>query len=127
MKIPVRVTPGFFDHDPHYLAQARWAAAQFDLQDRVEFRQAGVYDTLGWNESFDLVWFMGVFYHLRYPLLALDSLARLSRRMMVFQTLTLPGKDIYPDATWMRLREIGSGESKPFYRYPPAVGIISLA
>jgi len=85
------------DHDPHYLAQARWALQQFDLQDRVEFRQAGVYDTLRWSESFDLVWFMGVFYHLRYPLLALDSLARLTRRLMVFQTLTLPGKDIYPD------------------------------
>jgi tRNA (mo5U34)-methyltransferase len=84
------------DHDPHYLAQARWAAAQFDLQQQVEFRQAGVYDTLAWEESFDLVWFMGVFYHLRYPLLALDALACLTRRLMVFQTLTLPGKDIHP-------------------------------
>ena len=31
---------------------------------------------------------MGVFYHLRYPLLALDLLARLRPRLMVFQTLT---------------------------------------
>jgi tRNA (mo5U34)-methyltransferase len=85
------------DHDPHYLAQARWAAPQYGLQDCVEFRQAGVYDTLHWDEPFDLVWFMGVFYHLRYPLLALDALARLTRRMMVFQTLTLPGKEVHPD------------------------------
>src|SRR3954470_16407725 len=32
------------DVDPHYLAQARWAAKQFGLQDRIEFRQLQVYD-----------------------------------------------------------------------------------
>jgi tRNA (mo5U34)-methyltransferase len=85
------------DHDPHYLAQARWAAQQFGLHDRVEFRQSGVYDVLGWSESFDLVWFMGVFYHLRYPLLALDGLARRTRRLLMFQTLTLPGASVYAD------------------------------
>jgi tRNA (mo5U34)-methyltransferase len=40
---------------------------------------------------------MGVFYHLRYPLLALDLLATLTRRMMVFQTLTLPGREVFED------------------------------
>ena len=38
---------------------------------------------------------MGVFYHLRYPLLALDLLARRTRRLMMFQTLTLPGDSVY--------------------------------
>jgi tRNA (mo5U34)-methyltransferase len=85
------------DHDPHYLAQARWACAQFGLEDRVEFRQLGVYATANWKERFDLVWFMGVFYHLRYPLLALDLLSSITGRMMVFQTLTMPGRDAYED------------------------------
>jgi tRNA (mo5U34)-methyltransferase len=85
------------DHDAHYLAQARWACEQFALQDRVEFRQVGVYEVAQWKERFDLVWFMGVFYHLRYPLLALDLLASLARRMLVFQTLTMPGDEVYPD------------------------------
>ncbi|AEG92687.1 TIGR04290 family methyltransferase [Ramlibacter tataouinensis] len=86
------------DHEPLYLEQARWAARQFGLQDRIEFREQGVYDLLGWGEErFDLVWFMGVFYHLRYPLLALDTLARMTRRLMVFQTLTLPGEAVYED------------------------------
>jgi tRNA (mo5U34)-methyltransferase len=40
---------------------------------------------------------MGVFYHLRYPLLALDALARLTGRMLMFQTLTMPGDTVYPD------------------------------
>ncbi|HVE51891.1 MAG TPA: TIGR04290 family methyltransferase [Ramlibacter sp.] len=85
------------DLDPHYLAQARWAARQFGLEDRVEFRQLQVYDLARTADAFDLVWFMGVFYHLRYPLLALDILAQRTRRMMMFQTLSLPGQDVYPD------------------------------
>jgi tRNA (mo5U34)-methyltransferase len=84
------------DSDEHYLAQARWAAGQFGLHDRVEFRRQGVYEVARSPEQFDLVWFMGVFYHLRYPLLALDVLARRTRRLMVFQTLTMPGDTVYP-------------------------------
>jgi tRNA (mo5U34)-methyltransferase len=85
------------DMDPTYLAQARWAARQFGLQDRVEFREMQVYDFARVDEQFDLVWFMGVFYHLRYPLLALDILAQRTRRMMMFQTLSMPGHEVYPD------------------------------
>jgi tRNA (mo5U34)-methyltransferase len=85
------------DHDPRYLAQARWAAEQLDPHRRVEFHQLGVYDLSGWREQFDLVWFMGVFYHLRHPLLALDLLAQRTRRLMVFQTLTMPGESVYAD------------------------------
>jgi tRNA (mo5U34)-methyltransferase len=79
------------DHDARYLEQARWAARQLGLQEQVRFQQQSVYELAGQAEPFDLVWFMGVFYHLRYPLLALDLLARLTRRLMVFQTLSLPG------------------------------------
>jgi tRNA (mo5U34)-methyltransferase len=38
---------------------------------------------------------MGVFYHLRYPLLALDIIATKVTRLLVFQTLTTPGEDVY--------------------------------
>src|SRR3954466_15445047 len=85
------------DMEPLYLTQARWAARQFGLQDRVEFREMQVYDFARSSEQFDLVWFMGVFYHLRYPLLALDILSQRTKRMMVFQTLSLPGEEVYPD------------------------------
>ncbi|MFP3547284.1 TIGR04290 family methyltransferase [Rhizobium sp. SIMBA_035] len=60
------------DSDPLYLRQARFAAEQFGLD--VEFRQMSVYDVEKLGESFDLVIFMGVLYHLRHPLLALDLL-----------------------------------------------------
>ena len=84
------------DVDARYLAQANWAVKEFRLEKRVEFRQMEVYDIALSAEKFDLVWFMGVFYHLRYPLLALDLLARRTRRLMMFQTLTLPGDSVYP-------------------------------
>ncbi|HEX5581704.1 MAG TPA: TIGR04290 family methyltransferase [Gemmatimonadaceae bacterium] len=85
------------DVEPLYLRQARWAAREFGLEDRVEFRQMEVYDLARTEERFDLVWFMGVFYHLRYPLLALDLLAERTRRLMMFQTLTMPGDSVYED------------------------------
>ncbi|RYZ11791.1 MAG: TIGR04290 family methyltransferase [Comamonadaceae bacterium] len=85
------------DVDPHYLAQAEWAQHEMGLSGRVEFRRMEVYDVASLGEQFDLIWFMGVFYHLRYPLLALDLLARRTRRWMMFQTLTMPGNEVAPD------------------------------
>jgi tRNA (mo5U34)-methyltransferase len=85
------------DVESHYLRQARWAAREFGLEQRVEFRQMEVYELARSSEQFDLVWFMGVFYHLRYPLLGLDLLAQRTRRLMMFQTLTMPGKSVYED------------------------------
>ncbi len=82
------------DVDDHYLAQARWAAGRLGLADRVTFRRAQVYALSRDTRRWDLVIFMGVFYHLRYPLLALDAVARCVERMMVFQTLSMPGAEI---------------------------------
>lgn len=83
------------DHDPHYLTQARWAARQFGLADRIEFQEMQVYDLIRCRETFDLVLFMGVFYHLRYPLLALDTVARNVGKLLLFQTLTMPGDEVH--------------------------------
>jgi len=83
------------DKDPHYLTQAKWAARQYKLEDRITFRQMQVYELAQVEETFDLVLFMGVFYHLRYPMLALDIVAQRVSRMMVFQSLTMPGKEVY--------------------------------
>jgi tRNA (mo5U34)-methyltransferase len=58
------------DFDPAYLAQAQFAAEVAGLE--IEFRRMSVYDVAQLQERFDLVLFMGVLYHLRHPLLALD-------------------------------------------------------
>ncbi|MFL5926976.1 MAG: TIGR04290 family methyltransferase [Gaiellaceae bacterium] len=77
------------DSDEHYLTQARWARSLFGLDDRVELRRQTVYDLMRSEESFDLILFMGVLYHLRHPLLALDAVAARARRLVVLQTLTV--------------------------------------
>jgi tRNA (mo5U34)-methyltransferase len=83
------------DHDAHYLRQARWARERLGLDDRVELRELGVYDLAHLDESFDLVLFMGVLYHLRHPLLALDIVAERVRGTLVLQTLTTPGNPTF--------------------------------
>lgn len=82
------------DHDPHFLRQAQWAAEQLGVADRVELRQLDVYDLARLREQFDLVLFLGVLYHLRYPLLALDLVAERVRGTLVLQTLTSPVEQI---------------------------------
>ena len=60
------------DTDEHYLDQARFAARVSGTE--IEFRNLSVYRVAELRERFDLVLFMGVLYHLRHPLLALDLL-----------------------------------------------------
>jgi tRNA (mo5U34)-methyltransferase len=86
------------DSEPLFLRQAEWAAREFGLVSAVEFRRMQVYDLARVSESWDLVLFMGVFYHLRYPLLGLDIVVERVRRMMIFQTLTMPGEAVFADA-----------------------------
>ncbi len=82
------------DIDEHYLRQARWAADELGLSDRVALRQMGVYDLAALDvEPFDVVLFLGVLYHLRHPLLALDAVSALTGGTLVVQTLTMPGDE----------------------------------
>ncbi|MEK0084080.1 TIGR04290 family methyltransferase [Benzoatithermus flavus] len=74
------------DSDEDYLAQARFAAEVTGA--KIEFRKLSVYDVAKLGERFDLVLFMGVFYHLRHPLLALDLIhAHVAKDLLVFQSL----------------------------------------
>jgi tRNA (mo5U34)-methyltransferase len=58
------------DVDPDYLRQARFVA---DTKGAViEFAEMSVYDVAALRERFDVVLLLGVLYHLRHPLLALD-------------------------------------------------------
>jgi tRNA (mo5U34)-methyltransferase len=61
------------DPDNRYLAQAKFAAEVNGLD--IEFRQLSVYDIARLGERFDVVLFLGVLYHLRHPLLALDLIS----------------------------------------------------
>jgi tRNA (mo5U34)-methyltransferase len=94
------------DIEPRYLAQARWAARQYGLHEHIEFRRMQVYDLARCDwKPFDLVLFLGVFYHLRHPLLGLDAVARLTGRQLFFQTLTMPGAAVCNDTAGHRLED----------------------
>jgi tRNA (mo5U34)-methyltransferase len=81
------------DFDERYLAQARFAAEVCEVD--VEFRQISVYDLALLRERFDVVLFMGVLYHLRHPLLALDLIhEHVARDLMVFQSMLRGGGSI---------------------------------
>ncbi|HEX6716005.1 MAG TPA: TIGR04290 family methyltransferase [Pyrinomonadaceae bacterium] len=60
------------DSDEKYLDQACFAAEVSGTE--IEFRKLSVYRVGELQEKFDLVLFMGVLYHLRHPLLALELL-----------------------------------------------------
>jgi len=83
------------DNDETYLAQARFAAEVWQAD--IDFRQMSVYDVAALNERFDLVLFLGVFYHLRHPLLALDLIhEHVTRDLLLFQSMQRGSEDIEP-------------------------------
>lgn len=74
------------DTDDKYLEQARYASKV--LNSNIEFRNLSVYDIASLREQFDVVIFMGVLYHLRHPLLALDLLyENVVKDLFVFQSM----------------------------------------
>lgn len=82
------------DSDERYLAQARLVAEELGFPD-IEYRKLSVYDVGALGEKFDLVIFMGVIYHLRHPLLALDLIREhVVGDRMLFQTMQQGSPDV---------------------------------
>ena len=73
------------DVDDRYLNQARFAANTLGVE--IEFEKRSVYDVDTIPGQFDYVFFMGVLYHLRYPLYALDKVVKKVRGRLIFQTM----------------------------------------
>ncbi|MEH6665687.1 MAG: TIGR04290 family methyltransferase [Brevundimonas sp.] len=83
------------DSDDRYLAQARLAAEVLD--EDIEFRNLSVYDLAALRERFDVVLFMGVLYHLRHPLLALDLIhEHVADDLLVFQSMQRGSAEVDP-------------------------------
>ncbi len=73
------------DVDDRYLNQARFAAQTLAMD--IEFEKRSVYAVDEIPGQFDYVFFMGVFYHLRYPLFTLDKVVKKVRGQLIFQTM----------------------------------------
>ena len=81
------------DSDPGYLRQARFAAEVMGVD--VEFRQLAVWEIANLAEKFDLVIFMGVLYHLRHPLLALDLIhEHVAKDRLLFQSMQRGSREV---------------------------------
>lgn len=85
------------DSDDVYLNQARFAAEVMQVD--IEFRNMSVYDIGSLGERFDIVIFMGVLYHLRHPLLALDLIYdNVASDLLIFQTMQRGSSEVAPVA-----------------------------
>jgi tRNA (mo5U34)-methyltransferase len=83
------------DSDKDYLDQARFAAEVSGVE--LELRELSVYDIGILREWFDVVLFLGVLYHLRHPLLALDLIhEHVARDLLVFQSMQRGSAGIEP-------------------------------
>lgn len=118
------------------------------LNSKVEFKRASVYD-LNPEEfgTFDLVIFPGVFYHLKYPILALEKVYSVTKEMMIIETHYDPyhgdkntplasfyeGAEINNDpTTWWgfneaclhaALRTVGFKNPETVYKYADRIGV----
>lgn len=82
------------DSEEDYLKQGRFAAAVNGME--IEFHNMNVYEVPRLQERFDLVIFMGVLYHLRHPLLALDLLHdHVTKDLLVFQSMQRGSRAVY--------------------------------
>jgi tRNA (mo5U34)-methyltransferase len=83
------------DSEDLYLDQARFAAEVNGLD--IEYRKLSVYDVGALGEKFDFVIFMGVLYHLRHPLLALDLLREhVVGDLLLFQSMQRGSTEVEP-------------------------------
>ena len=83
------------DSDEDYLKQARFAASVNEMN--IEFRKMSVYEVPQLRERFDVVIFMGVLYHLRHPLLALDLLHdHVAKDLLIFQSMQRGSNSVFP-------------------------------
>jgi tRNA (mo5U34)-methyltransferase len=92
------------------------------LGSKVVYVQGSVYElkkeVVG---TFDLVLFAGVFYHLRYPLLALDRIRDICRGYMVLETHCLDNCVVLEDGQTTTLEQIDPRLTRiPLYRFYPA-------
>ncbi len=83
------------DADPDYIRQAEFAARVTGVD--VSFARMSVWEIGALQERFDLVIFMGVLYHLRHPLLALDLIHKhVAKDLFLFQSMQRGSRHVAP-------------------------------
>lgn len=78
------------DARPENLERARWVAELYGIQDRVRFLEADV-ETWSPSEPVDLLFCVGVLYHLADPIAALERFASWAPRLVLWTHVGAPG------------------------------------
>jgi tRNA (mo5U34)-methyltransferase len=96
-----------------------FATAKAALGSRVEYVQGSVYElTRAIVGTFDVVLFLGVLYHLRYPLLALDRIREVCEGYMLLETQYLDECFVLADGRRVTLERIDPRlVDIPLYRF----------
>lgn len=103
------------DSDPRYLAQAALASEVTGLP--LDLRNLSVYEVASLGLRFDLVLFLGVIYHLRHPLLALDLLREHAvGGRLLFQSLLRGSDTVAPVAEDYAFSELAPFDRSDFPR-----------
>lgn len=74
-----------------FARQARFVAQEFGVKLEIVNEDIHTY-CLTTEERFDYVLFLGLFYHLKYPVLILDRLAEMTKQRMFFQSHIVGGE-----------------------------------
>lgn len=77
----------FYRDDLEWTGKQGFEVAKEILDSKVEFKKASVYD-LDSKEfgTFDIVFFFGVLYHLKYPFLALEKIYDVTKDVLILET-----------------------------------------
>jgi tRNA (mo5U34)-methyltransferase len=98
-----------FEQQPQAIEQAKLAAKTLGLD--VDFQVMSAYNLAALGRQFDLVLFMGVFYHLRHPLVALEAVRALCSGTMIFQTITTRHNKRIPELSPLVLNDTSLNSS----------------
>ena len=58
--------------------------------ERITFKYKNIYNILELNETFDVVFFAGVLYHLKNPYLAIENLFKITNELLILETQGIP-------------------------------------
>lgn len=98
------------DADPPVIARAQFAREILDLD--IDYRVGGVYQIDPEWGTFDVVFFLGVFYHLDHPFLGLKNVAAACKEMLFLDSQALMDDPSGGECEIMRFYKDGFGGDK---------------
>lgn len=82
------------DYSIHYLKQAEFVLQATGLADRVDLRLGNAFAVGSLAQTFDIVCYVGLSYHLRHPQLALDLLSHRCKELLLASSQTIVGDEL---------------------------------